>query len=112
MWINCVGLSMVKNINWQISLNEQTISYCNFNLKILDWIVQMTVLAQVLKAPLTTDQTSVMEGAGVEMFTSGSSPSGQSTLMGDGVEMFTSGSAPTINVAMVGEGVELFTTSC
>lgn len=60
------------------------------------------------------DDSSIMQGAGTGMFTSGSAPAGSQMMTGDAVDMFTTSciDAPQSLSAEAGEGVEMFTTSC
>ncbi len=60
------------------------------------------------------DETSILDGAGVDTFTSGSVSVGSQMLTGDAVEMFTTSciEAPQSLSASAGEGVQMFTTSC
>jgi hypothetical protein len=75
----------------------------------------MTALRKTysIEAPrATTDQTSLFDGDGTQMFTSGSAPSGAATVMvGEGVEMFTTSCAPSTGaVAITGDRTEMFTS--
>lgn len=75
----------------------------------------MTQLAHKMTAQTFAARTeSIMEGAGTQLFTSGSAPTGTDMLSGDAVEMFTTSciDAGQTRDAGAGEGVEMFTTSC
>lgn len=65
-------------------------------------------------ATVADSDVSILEGAGTQLFTSGSAPAGSDMMTGDAVEMFTTScvEAPVTLSAAAGEGVEMFTTSC
>ncbi len=62
----------------------------------------------------TSKDDALMEGVGVEMFTSGSAPRTTDMMSGDCVDLFTTScvSAPESLSVSAGEGVQMFTTSC
>lgn len=73
----------------------------------------MTALAhKVFAAPVLCDGDSLLEGGGLDLFTSGSVPSSLDVMSGEGLEMFTTSCAPAIGDAVSGDYVGLFTTSC
>ncbi len=71
-------------------------------------------IKETMSADCVWDETSILDGAGVDTFTSGSVSVGSQMLMGDAVEMFTTScvEAPQTLSAAAGEGVQMFTTSC
>ena len=59
-----------------------------------------------------SDATSIMEGSGVDLFTSGSIETTGEMTTGNGVQMFTTSCVTAGSSDATGDKVELFTTSC
>ena len=75
----------------------------------------MTNLAHTIASQspsVAADTVSIMEGAGTQLFTSGSAPTSSDMMAGDAVEMFTTSCIETSSDASTGDAVALFTTSC
>lgn len=78
----------------------------------------MTVLAHTqftTNSRFAEDENAMMNGAGLEMFTSGSAPRSADMMAGGGVELYTTSCTPASSSQMSltdGDGVHMFTTSC
>ncbi|MFK7835135.1 MAG: hypothetical protein AB8B60_02840 [Sulfitobacter sp.] len=74
----------------------------------------MTALARtqiVTAAPKASDATSIDTGAGVEMFVSGSAPTGSDMMAGDGTALYVTSVLEAGSEASDGDGTGLFVTS-
>ena len=73
----------------------------------------MSALAYTVStAPLHTAETNILDGAGVELFTTSCGPVTGDMTSGAGLDLFTTSCGPTQGDAISGGGVEMFTTSC
>jgi hypothetical protein len=74
--------------------------------------MKMTALAHIQSFVPMADETSIMNGAGTEMFTTGLALNTTDMMAGDGVDMFTTSCITSESSAGGGDKVEMFTTSC
>ncbi len=72
----------------------------------------MTALARIHSTPTTAGETSIMNGAGTELFTNGLLENSTDMRAGEAVQMFTTGGVTADSSAGGGDKAELFTTSC
>lgn len=73
----------------------------------------MSALAKIQSpTPLLTSEQSMLDGAGVELFTNSLGPQAGDMGSGAGLELFTNSLGPDAGDMRSGAGLELFTTSC
>ncbi len=68
----------------------------------------MSALRKIQTTTIETPEATMFDGAGTELFISGSAPAGTDMTTGSGTELFISGSAPQDSDMKAGSGTELF----